>query len=166
MHNDAVPLGVVEGRFDPLNAAARDFVNAPATPANSYLVKSSKLHHVESQGHRSHQGCDSLTGHAINDDCCLDTRLESFSHTHRSDRIANHDETHDQIDFRNCDGNSILPGIQEFIFIGDDAFTKDNPGQLRYSNGVLMAELNGDSIPDFERKLLGSPVLTADSFLL
>jgi formylglycine-generating enzyme len=169
-HNDAVPLGVIEGRFEPLNAAAVAFVNAPATPATSYLIKSPKLQHVDSHGHqvghKSHQGSDALTGQAINDDSCLDSRLDGFSHANMSDRLVDYDETQDRLDLRNCDGNSILPGIQEFTFVGDDVFAKNTPGQLRYSNGVLMAELNGDLIPDFEHQLLGAPVLTADSFLL
>jgi hypothetical protein len=96
----------------------------------------------------------------------LDARLESYSDTHKSDQLVDCNQTLDRLDFRNCDGNSILPGIQEFTFVGDDVFAKNKPGQLRYINGVLMAELNGDSIPDFERKLLGTPVLTADNFLL
>jgi hypothetical protein len=166
LHNDAVPLGVIEGRFDPLNAAARDFVDAPATPANSYLVKSPKVQHLDSQGHKYHQGSDALTGQAVNDDCYLDARAESYSVTHKPDQLVDYIQTPDRLDFRKCDGNSILPAIQEFAFVGGDVFANNKPGQLRCINGVLMAELNGDSIPDSERKLLGTPVLTADNFLL
>jgi hypothetical protein len=96
----------------------------------------------------------------------MNTRLESFSHTRRSDGAVDHDQTQDRLGFRNSDGNSILTGIQEFTSAGDDAFARNKPGQLRYSNGVSVAELIGNSFPDFERKLLGTSVLIADNSLL
>jgi hypothetical protein len=166
LHNDAVPLGVIEGRFDPLNAAARDFVNAPATPANSYLVKSPKAKQVASQGHHSHQASDALTGQAINDGCCLDDRLESPSQPYKSDRLVNYAQAQDRLALRECDGDSILQGIRNTPSVGADLFAKNKPGQHRHPNGVLMGGLNGDLTRDFERKLFGTPVLAADSFFL
>ena len=166
VHNDAVPLGVIEGRFDPLNAAARDFVNAPATPANSYLVKSPKAKQVASQGHHSHQASDALTGLAINDGCCLDDRLESPSQPYKSDRLVNYAQAQDRLALRECDGDSILQGIRNTPSVGADLFAKNKPGQHRHPNGVLMGGLNGDLTRDFERKLFGTPVLAADSFFL
>jgi len=166
IHNDAVPLGVIEGRFDPLNAAARDFVNAPATPANSYLVKSPKAKQLGSHGHHPHQASDALTGQAINDGCCLDDRLERSSQAHKSDRLVNYDQAQDRLGFRECDGNNILHEILNAPLVGADNFPKNKPGQHRHSNGALMGVLNGDSTQDFERKLFGTPVLAADSFFL
>jgi hypothetical protein len=166
IHNDAVPLGVIEGRFDPLNAAARDFVNAPATPENSYLVKSPKAKQLGSHGHHPHQASDALTGQAINDGCCLDDRLERSSQAHKSDRLVNYDQAQDRLGFRECDGNNILHEILNAPLVGADNFAKNKPGQHRHSNGALMGVLNGDSTQDFERKLFGTPVLAADSFFL
>jgi hypothetical protein len=166
IHNDAVPLGVIEGRFDPLNAAAWDFVNAPATPANSYLVKSPKAKQLGSQGHHAHQASDALTGQAINDACCVDDRLERSSQPCKPDRLVNDVQAQDRLAFRQCDGNRILHGVLKTPLVGDDIFARNKPGKHRHSNGALMGELNGDSTQDFERKLFGAPVLAADSFFL
>ena len=70
------------------------------------------------------------------------------------------------INLRGLDADSTREGLQAFTWIGDQSFTPSTPGQLRYRNGIITADLNGDSRADFALQLLGSPALTAENFLL
>jgi hypothetical protein len=165
-HNDAVPLGVIEGRFEPLNAAAVAFINAPATPANSYLTKGSMLKSSNVLIHQSKRGADVLTGEVGSDVFCFDARSNSFDRAGQRDQLVNFDPAEDRLDFQGFDGNSRLPGLQKLTFIGDQTFAKNQPGQLRYSQGVLSADLNGDAKSDFALEFGGAPALSAANFLL
>ena len=70
------------------------------------------------------------------------------------------------INLRSLDADSTREGLQAFTWIGDQSFTPSTPGQLRYRNGVVSADLNGDLRADFALEVLGSPALTAANFLL
>jgi Ca2+-binding RTX toxin-like protein len=165
-HNDAVPLGVIEGRFDPLNAAAVAFIEAPATPANAYLTKSSNLECLDPLCQESLPGADVLTGKAGSDVFCFHATSDSFDRAGQRDQLVNFDPGEDRLDLRGFDGNSRLPGLQKLTFIGEQAFAKNQPGQLRYSQGVLSADLNGDAKSDFAIDFGGAPALTAANFLI
>lgn len=56
---------------------------------------------------------------------------------------------HDLIDLGLIDANTNLAGDQAFAFIGSAAFSKI-AGQLRFEDGVLAGDVNGDGRADFE----------------
>jgi serralysin len=59
---------------------------------------------------------------------------------------------HDRIDLSNIDAKTTKGGNQAFKFIGADAF-HDKAGELRFKNGVLSGDVNGDGSADFQVKL-------------
>jgi len=63
-----------------------------------------------------------------------------------------------KIDLSAIDANSGTDANDAFSFISSSAFT-DTAGELRFVNGVLMADLNGDQIADFEVTLNNVAVL-------
>ena len=65
----------------------------------------------------------------------------------------------DQIDLSTIDANSTIAGNQAFTFIGASAFSA--PGQVRYSGGILQANIDGNLSADFEIQLTGAPQLVA-----
>lgn len=56
---------------------------------------------------------------------------------------------HDLIDLGLIDANANLAGDQAFTFIGSSDFSR-TAGQLRFENGVLAGDVNGDGRADFE----------------
>jgi Ca2+-binding RTX toxin-like protein len=69
----------------------------------------------------------------------------------------------DKIDLRDIDAERQLGGNQAFHFIGTARFSGDD-GELRFRNGVLQGDTNGDRIADIEIRVLGS-LTSADIFL-
>jgi beta-glucanase (GH16 family) len=53
----------------------------------------------------------------------------------------------DRIDLSAIDASTLISGDQAFDFIGSSPFTA--AGQLRFSNGILSADVNGDKVADF-----------------
>jgi serralysin len=70
----------------------------------------------------------------------------------------------DRIDLRSIDANSKVAGDQAFSFIGSKAFT--GAGQLKFSNGVLSGDLNGDKVADFQVNVSGLSALAKTDFYL
>ena len=64
---------------------------------------------------------------------------------------------HDKIDLRDIDAERHLGGNQAFHFIGTSAFSGDD-GELRFKNGVLQGDTNGDRIADIEIRVVGTLV--------
>jgi Ca2+-binding RTX toxin-like protein len=66
--------------------------------------------------------------------------------------------TGDRIDLRTIDADDDTPGNQAFRWTNrndlDTAFT-GRDGQLRFSNGVIRGDINGDKLADFEIKVVG-----------
>ncbi len=87
-----------------------------------------------------------------------------FSHVERGDRIMDWNSG-DRIDLREIDANGGLAGDQQFTFVGSAAFT-NVAGQLRYANGLLEGDVNGDGVADFNVMLSGNPVIGAADLLL
>ncbi|MFM7084671.1 MAG: M10 family metallopeptidase, partial [Hyphomicrobium sp.] len=71
----------------------------------------------------------------------------------------------DKIDLRTLDANSLVEGKQAFAFIGKQSFSGE-AGEVRYANGRLQADCNGDKNPDFEIMLQKVMALSVADFLL
>lgn len=73
----------------------------------------------------------------------------------------------DIIDLRNVDANEEKDGNQAFIFIGNAAFS-DRAGELRWDDGILKADLDGNGESDFEISIHfnGITKITEDDILL
>ncbi|MEA1832114.1 family 16 glycosylhydrolase [Methylobacterium durans] len=69
----------------------------------------------------------------------------------------------DTIDLSAIDANSLVAGDQAFTYIGAAAFSA--AGQLRYANGILSGDLNGDRIADFGLTLTVSALHHGDIVL-
>ncbi len=61
----------------------------------------------------------------------------------------NNGANHDIIDLSAIDANINAAGDQAFTFIGNAGFTR-SAGQLRFANGILSGDINGDRIADIE----------------
>ncbi|MEH2062748.1 MAG: hypothetical protein V7K50_10765 [Nostoc sp.] len=70
----------------------------------------------------------------------------------------------DQIDLSTIDANSTIAGNQAFTFIGTRAFSA--PGQVRYSGGILQANIDRNLSADFEIQLVGAPQLLASDIIV
>ena len=70
----------------------------------------------------------------------------------------------DVIDLLQIDANAFIAGDQAFEFIGAAEFNA--AGQLRFADGLLSANTEGDLKVDFQVKLKGVTELFVDSLLL
>jgi serralysin len=101
-------------------------------------------------------GADVLTGGAGNDSFV-------FGELGTGDQITDFSRG-DKIDLRAID--AVAGGANNaFAFIGGGAFSK-KAGELRYADGLLQGDTNGDGIADFAVVLTGAPGLTAADILL
>jgi Ca2+-binding RTX toxin-like protein len=82
-----------------------------------------------------------------------------------SDFNATSGANQDLIDLSAIDANSSMVGDQAFIFVGSSAFS-GAAGQLRYANGLLQADVNGDQVADLEIFLSNLPQLDQTDFIL
>lgn len=71
----------------------------------------------------------------------------------------------DKLDLRKIDANPIVSGDQKFKFIQANSFSKQ-AGELRFSAGMLTADVDGDGQADFAVKLIGVEVLNEADILL
>lgn len=97
------------------------------------------------------RGDDVLTGGAGAD-------LFQFAPVSGNDRITDFVSGVDKIDLSLIDARSNVSGNQAFTWIGNAAFSNVS-GQLRYDNGVLSGDVNGDGVADFTITLDGSPLI-------
>ena len=70
----------------------------------------------------------------------------------------------DTIDLADIDANVGRDGDQRFRFVGDEAFS-GRAGDLRFANGVLRGDVDGDGVADFEIRL-GQSAVEAGDFML
>jgi serralysin len=96
-----------------------------------------------------YEGADTLYGGTGND-------IFQFSHIERGDTIADF-AAGDRIDLRRT-------GV-DFTFIGNAAFS-GGAGQLRYANGLLEGDVNGDGLADLSIVVAGNPTLGAADLLI
>lgn len=108
-------------------------------------------------------GADVLTGGAGADVFRFGALNES--NTVFSDTITDFDVSADLIDLKLLDASSKTAGNQAFKYIGDTNFT-GIAGQLSFSNGVLSADVNGDTYADFTVFLQNVANLNAAHFFL
>jgi hypothetical protein len=109
-------------------------------------------------------GSDELTGGAGKDVF----RYLAFSNSGIGDgnRDVITDFTYkDKINLKTLDANINKSGNQAFKFIGDTNFS-NVAGQLRFENGIVQADNNGDGQTDFEIELLGVNTLSSSDFVL
>jgi serralysin len=69
----------------------------------------------------------------------------------------------DKIDLATLDAITGVSGNQAFTFIGDAAFSA--AGQIRFADGIVQGNVNGDAVADFEIGLIGVTSLTASDFI-
>jgi Ca2+-binding RTX toxin-like protein len=71
----------------------------------------------------------------------------------------------DRIDLAALDANSGTAGNQAFAFIGSNGFS-GSAGELRYSDGEVTGDVNGDRRADFHIEIANLHALVADDFIL
>jgi serralysin len=96
-----------------------------------------------------YEGADTLYGGSGND-------VFQFSHIEIGDTIADF-AAGDRIDLRRT-------GV-DFTYVGNAAFS-GVAGQLRYANGQLQGDVNGDGVSDLVINVSGNPALLASDILI
>ena len=107
-------------------------------------------------------GADHLFGGGGKDRFVFDALLDSTQGIAR-DRIGDFERKVDEIDLSGIDADATRKGDQAFDFPGNDRFDK-TPGGLRFANGILGGDVDGDSNADFEIAVAGD--LLASDLLL
>ena len=74
---------------------------------------------------------------------------------------------HDRVDLSQIDANETLPNDQAFKFIGSHHF-HDRAGELRFKNGTIKGDTDGDGHADFEIRIqiTGPDELSQHDFIL
>ena len=119
-----------------------------------------------------HSGRDTLYGGAGADILSGGSGADLFVFKARSettpaapDAIQDFVSRTDRIDLRSIDANTKLARDQAFSFIGGSAFT-GKAGQLKFSDGVLSGDVNGDRVADFKIGLSNVSLLKSTDFYL
>jgi Ca2+-binding RTX toxin-like protein len=71
----------------------------------------------------------------------------------------------DKIDLSAIDANGTAGGEGVFSFVGSDTFGGTR-AELRYADGILSGDVNGDRIADFEIKVVSASALVKGDFVL
>jgi len=108
-------------------------------------------------------GADALYGEAGADTFVFTSLKDSLPGAR--DTIRDFVRGVDRIDLRGIDANTKLAGDQAFSFIGSKAFT-GSAGQLKFSAGILAADVNGDRVADFQVNVSGVSALAKSDFYL
>ncbi|MBB3019197.1 serralysin [Microvirga lupini] len=93
--------------------------------------------------------------------------FSSSSHTRMSsaDTIKDFRRGSDHVDLRGIDANTKVAGNQAFTFIGKNAF-HGKAGELRFADGIVAGDTNGDKTPDFGIKIAELSALSKADFYL
>ncbi len=108
-------------------------------------------------------GSDVLTGGGGSDSFVFTDAAESATGSKR-DTISDFDRGNDRVDLRRFDADTTRSGTQDFDYIRDDAFSS-TAGELRFKNGVLFGDVDGDGVADFSIAI-GVNNLSGSDFLL
>ncbi|MEH2288393.1 M10 family metallopeptidase C-terminal domain-containing protein [Nostoc sp.] len=111
-------------------------------------------------------GKDILTGGSGNDIFKYNSTSDSLlsSRDIITDFRGNGNLPGDRIDLSTIDANSTIGGNQAFTFIGSGQFSA--PGQIRYSEGILQGNTDGNLSANFEIRLIGAPQLVGSDIIL
>ena len=112
-------------------------------------------------------GADTLTGGVGADVFKYTSINDSTPKSH--DVITDFKHTQgDKLDFSAIDANLVLTGNKVFTFIGNDVFSSDATGQLRFDSitSTLYVSINADSTPEFAVVLTGVKSLVVDDLIL
>ena len=115
-------------------------------------------------GLRGDLGADVLAGGAGADVFVFGSVAEAGSGTGR-DVILDFKTSTDRIDLSGIDANAIISGNQGFDFIGSAQFSRV-AGQLRFGNGLVTGDVDGDGSADFAIEIGQQDGLTQSDFLL
>lgn len=74
-------------------------------------------------------------------------------------------DAHDRIDLGAIDANTLARGEQAFDFIGKAGFSQ-SPGELRFKQGLLSGDVQGDGKADFAIEVRDLARLSEDDFIL
>ncbi|MCO5966744.1 calcium-binding protein, partial [Sinorhizobium meliloti] len=69
----------------------------------------------------------------------------------------------DRIDLRSIDANTNASGDQAFLFIGGNGF-HGKSGELNFRSGIVSGDVNGDSLADFQIKVMNLSALSGSDF--
>jgi Ca2+-binding RTX toxin-like protein len=98
-------------------------------------------------------GSDRLFGGKGADRFVFDSLGDSAKGSAR-DRIGDFERKVDEIDLSGIDADAVRKGNQAFGFVGDDRFDR-SAGELRFANGILSGDVDGDGKADFEIAVAG-----------
>ena len=113
-------------------------------------------------------GRDTMYGGADADSFVFRAVTDSAAGALVRDIIAGFEAGLDLIDLTRTDANTVLNGNQGFTFIGTAAFGSV-AGQLRAIHGatsILLGDVNGDGVADFELQLNGVATISVNDILL
>ncbi len=110
-------------------------------------------------------GSDQLTGGSGSDIFVFTEAFESLPGAAERDSVADFQSGLDKISLQAIDADAVLEGDQAFSFIGNSQFSGSS-GQLRYANGILSADVNGDAVSDFQLALTNAATLMEFDILL
>lgn len=114
---------------------------------------------------RGGRGKDNLVGGDDADVFVFRSALQA-GNGHSRDIIRDFsDADGDRIDLREIDANAKASGNQAFSFIGTEEFS-GKAGELRYLDGVVAGDVNGDKKVDFEIQIANGHPLDPGDFLL
>jgi len=108
-------------------------------------------------------GTDTLVGGADADTFLYASTAESTPGA--GDTITDFESGLDTLDLALIDADTAIDGNQAFVFIDAAAFS-GAAGELRYADGQLQADTDGDGLPDFEIAFSNLVALTAGDILL
>jgi Ca2+-binding RTX toxin-like protein len=111
-------------------------------------------------------GTDSLSGGKNADKFEFNNITESVVGAGHDTIINFHHDQHDRINLSGIDANTVLDGDQAFIYVGGLPFTGLVAGELRYENGLLQGDVDGDGAADFEVALQNVTSLVNGDFIL
>ena len=109
-------------------------------------------------------GADTLTGGQGFD--TFRYRWVQESTIDRRDDILDFDRRFDLIDLSGIDADTGAAGEQAFTFIGQGVDFTGTAGELRYSEGLVQADLDGDAEADLAIGMNGVATMSADDFVL
>ena len=110
-------------------------------------------------------GTDSLSGGKQTDKFVFNDIAESVVGAGRDVIINFHHNQRDRIDLSGIGADTIQDNDQAFNYIGGTNFSSV-AGELRFSDGVLQGDVDGDGAADFEIALTGVTALVGRDFIL